>query len=104
MRATERKAVRKFIFNIGKSKPIDDQIDAILDEMQSVGVTSEEYPKLMKLLDQLTEIKKKVKRDRFSRDTLLIVAGNILGILIIVVSEREHVMTSRGFSHIIRPR
>lgn len=104
MRATERKEVLSNLFRIDETTPIDDQIKAILDEMQEIGVYSDDYPTMMTYLQQLNEIKAKGRRDRISRDTFAIVGGNLLGILLIVAYEQKHVMTSKGFSQLIRPK
>lgn len=87
-----------------KTTPIDEQIDAVLEEMHAVGVTAEEYSKLMSYLERLNEIKVKERQDPVSRDTLALIGGNLLGILLIVAYEQKHVMTSKGFSQIIRPK
>jgi len=84
--------------------PIDGQITAVLIEMDNVGVTSDDYPGLMTNLERLHELKAKARREQVSRDTIAIVAGNLLGILLIVAYEQKHVMTSKGFSQIIRPK
>ncbi len=84
--------------------PLDNLIEGVLDEMRMMGVDSEEYPKLMTYLERLYEVKAKERRTPVSRDTVVLVAGNLLGIILIVAYEQKHVMTSKGFSQIIRPK
>lgn len=84
--------------------PLDEQIEAVLAEMDARGVYSEEYPKLMQLLERLHQIKTNERRDPVSRDTIALIMGNLMGILLIVAYEQKHVMTSKGFSQIIRPK
>lgn len=91
-------------FSNDTASPVDDQIDAVLDEMGRAGVNSDEYPKLLTLLERLSELKEKQIREPLSRDTVAMIAGNLLGILLIVAYEQKHVMTSQGFKQIIRPR
>lgn len=79
---------------------LDVLIDCILQEMQMVGRCSEEYSKLMKSLERLHELKANNRPKRVSRDTIAIVAGNLLGILLIVSYEHAHVMTSKSFSQL----
>ena len=83
--------------------PLDPEIDAVLEEMQRVGVASAEYPKLMTYLAKLHEIKARDRQEPVSRDTMAMVAGNLLGILLIVTYEQKHVLTSKGLMQIIRP-
>ena len=104
MRTTERKVMLRQIFEKDKTVPVDALIDAVLEEMHKIGVTSDEYQKMMTYLERLYEIKAKDRQPPVSRDTIAIVAGNLLGILVIVAYEQKHVMTSKGFSQIIRPR
>lgn len=84
--------------------PIDGLIDAVMDEMHKEGVFSDKYPTLMNHLNRLYEIKANQRRTPVSRDTMAIVAGNLPGILLIVAYEQKHVMTSKGFSQLIRPK
>jgi hypothetical protein len=104
MRTTERKAMLRHIFEKEKATPVDALIDAVLEEMHQVGVQADEYPKLMAYLERLHEVKAKQRRDPVSRDTLALIGGNLLGILLIVAYEQKHVMTSKGFTQIIRPK
>jgi hypothetical protein len=92
------------VFGREKVTPLDVQIERILDEMSSIDVSDEEYPQLITRLEQLYKLKDKQRPSRVSRDTLWTVAGNLFGILLIVAFERTHVMTSKGFNQIIRPR
>ncbi len=101
---TERKEVLKHFFIKETATPLDDQIDAILSAMDDAGVHSEEYPVLMSYLERLYKTKAETRQTPVSRDTLATVAGNLLGILLIVAYEQKHVMTSKGFSQIIRPK
>jgi hypothetical protein len=87
-----------------KPDPVDPLIGVVLEEMQRKGVYSEEYPGLLDKLERLHEIKKQHRRNRVSRDTLAMVFGNLAGILLIVAYEQKHVVTSRGFGQIIRPK
>jgi len=93
-----------YFFNTDSTIPLDSQIDAVLDEMQNVGVSSPEYPKMMSYLERLSDIKAKARQDPISRDTVAIVLGNLIGILLIVAYEQKHVMTSKGLGQIIRPK
>jgi hypothetical protein len=83
---------------------IDKQRNVVLSEMQKLGVAHEDYPKLMAYLERLSEIKDKERNDPLSKDTVALIFGNLMGILLIVAYEQKHVMTSKGFSQIIRPR
>jgi hypothetical protein len=92
------------IFRKEKATRSDALIDAVLDEMHRAGVNSDEYPKLMTYLERLHDVKAKESRPTVSPDTIALIVGNLAGILCIVAYEQKHVMTSKGFSQLIRPR
>lgn len=93
----------KQIIGSDKEDPLDDQIAAVLHEMDNVGVSSERYVELLRHLERLNELKTKNRRPPVSRDTIALIAGNLLGILVIVVYEQKHVIVSKGFSQVIQP-
>lgn len=84
--------------------PIDKQITFVLNEMSMAGVTAEEYPTLLTYLERLHALRQKERREPISRDTIALIAGNLMGILLIVAYEQKHVITSKGFGQVIRPR
>lgn len=79
-------------------------ITSVLIEMNEVGVIAPEYPALLAYLERLHELRAKQRREPMSRDTAALIAGNLAGILLIVAYEQKHVMTSKGFTQIIRPK
>lgn len=87
-----------------KPNPLDVKIEAVLAEMDMTEPGSEEYAKLLASVERLHKIKAEERKDRVSRDTLAIVAGNLLGIFLIVAYEKGHVLTSKAFNSVIRPR
>lgn len=82
----------------------DDAIDRILFTMNEHEVGSPEYTKAVVFLERVTDVKQKKKLSGVSSDTKLIVAGNILGILLIVFAEQNHVVVSKGLSFILKPK
>lgn len=78
-------------------KAIDDAL-AKLDDP-----TTDDYAKITKQLTKLYAMKEAEKpTPRVNSDTLLMVAGNLAGILVIVGYEHAHVITSKAQSY-IRP-
>lgn len=92
------------LFRKEETTPVDEHITTVLDEMQLAGPDSEEYAKMMTILERLYEIKTKERPNPVSRDTIALIAGNLMGILLIVAYEQKHVMTSKGLGQIIRPK
>ena len=87
-----------------KSSVVDEPIDRVLTEMNTYGPDSPEYDKLVRYLERLNDVKAN-ERQHFvvSPDTIAIVLGNLVGILIIVAYEQKHVMTSKAMGY-IRPK
>lgn len=101
---TERMTKLRHIFRKDQEEPLDELINEVLSQMNTLGPDSDEYPRLMAYLERLHELKAKSRRDPVSSDTLALIAGNLMGILLIVAYEQKHVMTSKGFTQIIRPK
>lgn len=91
-------------FDRKADEQLDKQIDAVLGKMQSEGVDSDKYPTMMSFLERLHDLKQRAKPQTVSRDTILIVAGNLLGILVIVAYEQKHVLTSKGINQVMKPK
>lgn len=87
-----------------KEDKIQDAIDAILDSMNVYGPDSQEYPQLVEQLEKLTALKQKRKWWKFDPNTVLLVAGNLLGILVIVAYEQNHVWRSKASDFIHKAR
>lgn len=82
---------------------LDAQIADVYVRMREVGVDSEEYEKLMTLLERLHEVKAKDRQPPISRDTLAICLTNLAGIIVIVAYEHAHVVTSKALGQLTRP-
>jgi hypothetical protein len=87
-----------------KSSKYDEAIDRLLGDMKRQGPDNLEYSAMLTYLERLNKLKaeeKKAER-RVSPDTMAIVAGNLVGILIIVMYEQKHVLTSKSLNFIQR--
>lgn len=93
----------KHFFRSESEARLDSHVDDVLHKMREVGVDSDEYPKMMTYLERLNEVKVKDSRPLVNMDTVLLVLGNLAGILLIVAYEERHVMTSKAISQVIRP-
>lgn len=82
---------------------IDPLIDRVVEQMHTKGVDSDQYPSLLAYLERLHKIKTHERRELVSPDTIALIVGNLAGILLIVAYEQKHVITSKGFTQILRP-
>lgn len=90
----------------GKEKPsvLDEPIASILTKMKKTDPNSPEYQVLLKHLSKLIKLKEGSNRRPISSDAMLTVAGNLLGILIIVAYEQKHAMVSKGLGFVIKAK
>lgn len=84
-----------------KASIYDEPIETVLHEMKTYGPGETEFQTQLSYLERLSELKTKTRSSmRISPDTLLIVAGNLVGIGLIVLIEQSHPMTSKGLNYI----
>jgi len=83
---------------------LDEAIDLVLSEMQTISSDSDEYAKMIVQLERLYKLKEIDSPKRVSPDTLAIVAGNLAGILLILNFERAGVVTSKALSFVMKLR
>lgn len=83
---------------------LDEPIEKVLTDMNTYGPDSEEFPRLVDHLERLIRMKAEERRRQISPDTMAIVIGNLLGILIIVAYEQKHVVVSKGLGFVLRTK
>jgi len=92
------------VFERNETSIYDEPIKQILVDMDEYGTDSPEYSALMRHLEELSRIRADHRSKRVSPDTMAIVAGNLMGILIIVAYEQKHVMTSKAMGFILKTK
>lgn len=88
-------------FLVRNKSDLDEVIDMLLARMKEADPNSPEYFKLVQHLDKLTRLKESNK-SRVSKDTIAIVAGNILVVLIVVGYEHGHVVVSKALQFMLK--
>lgn len=78
----------------------DSLIEKCLVELQTKDPGTDEYAKTSAHLERLIKLKAEYRPKRVNPDTVAIVVGNLVGILIIVMYEETHVITSKAFNTI----
>lgn len=88
--------------------PLEKEIARILNELAQTNPASEEYSKLTKHLQDLTEIdvneKNASKKEKVSPNA---VANGVIGLLevaVIMTYEKSHVIVTKAFSRLMRGR
>jgi|tagenome__1003787_1003787.scaffolds.fasta_scaffold17975389_1 hypothetical protein len=83
---------------------LDKVIDEVLEEMLGRGSETEEYAQMVNQLVKLHALKQEEKPKRLTPDTMAIVLGNLLGIIIIVKYERIDIITSKAMNFVLKLR
>lgn len=76
--------------------------DLALDKMSMEGITEDEWNYYKKQYEGYSEMLK--CKWKISPDTLLIVGGNLLGILLILNFEKADIITSKALSFVLKGR
>jgi hypothetical protein len=88
-----------------KTSQLDQLIAGHISTMAGMDEESEEYAAAAKALRTLYEAKGlEPKPDRIDRNTMLIVAANLAGIIAILSFEKANVIGSKALQQIIKPR
>lgn len=82
---------------------LDLAIKEIYREMQGFTADSEEYAAMVDQLEKLHKIKS-CDSNLVSYDTVLIVAGNILGIVLILSFEKTNVIATKALQMVLRAK
>ena len=94
------------ITNIFKKEKtmLEKEIEVVLLDMKDMYVDSDEYEVALNHLSILHEINSKEKKWNVSPDTMAVVAGNLLGIVLILKHEELNIITSKAMSFVIKGR
>jgi hypothetical protein len=87
-----------------KPSILDEPIDKVLEEMRQHDPEDKEYSTALGHLERLVRLQESKKSSRVSPDTLVIVMGGLLQVLVIVAYEQRHVFASRGLGFILKPK
>ena len=87
-----------------EAKELSDAINRASCTLAACDVGSDEYSKTLSHLERLYMIKAENRKNRVTPDAILIVAGNLLGILVIVAYEQKHVLGSKALSFVTKAK
>jgi cysteine sulfinate desulfinase/cysteine desulfurase-like protein len=83
---------------------IDLAIDDLLSELKGFTADTKEYATMIKQLQKLHAMKVAEKPSNVSPDTLAMIVGNLMGIVLILEFERMNVITSKAMSFVSKLR
>ena len=81
-----------------ESRTVDDEVKRLLFYMETMDVYSDEYITAVNNLKVLCEARSRKPARKVEPETIIAVAGNLIGILVILQHERFNVVTSRALA------
>ena len=87
-----------------KRSNLEKEIDNVLERMSELDPDSKEYSAMASNLERLFSAKSKEKDRKISPDTLAVIAGNLLGIGLILTYEKANVITTKALGFVIKGR
>jgi len=84
-------------------------VDIIIQDVEVMMINyynpiDEEYQALLKTYERLTELRNSNKRKPVDVNVILTVLANLAGVLLVINSERLHVLNSKVWGMLLRPR
>ena len=92
------------MFSTREPTHLEIEVDRAVRELKNHPIGSEEYVKTLDSIVKLHKMKEEEKPKFVSRDTLVLVGANLLGIMMIIRHEHMNVITSRAMNMVIKPR
>ena len=83
---------------------LEDIIRSLYIHMQEVEVDTKEYLRMVDQMIKLNQLSDNRNPKPVSNDTLVLVAGNLLGIVLILSYENARVITSRAIGFVLKLR
>lgn len=83
---------------------LDEVIEQLIDDMKLTPRDSDDYVTMVKQLDTLYKLKAIDKPERVSRDTVAIIVGNLVGIVLIISYEQKNIVTSKALGFLRQVR
>lgn len=88
----------------GKGKTFDQEVTRVLTKIEEYDPESEQYKAAVQNLKTLCEARAQKSSKTITADTVLLVAANLIGILLVLNYERMDVVTSKAMNFIIKSK
>lgn len=92
------------MLNFNKKTKLEKVVESILDDMSKYEANSDEYNDMANNLEKLLKAKSYEKQKGISPDTMAIVIGNLIGIVLILKHEKVDIITSKALGFVLRGR
>ena len=85
------------------SSPVDLELASLFRELKHHAVDSKEYATILDHTVTVHKMREEEKTAGVNKNTLILVGGNLLGIIMIIKHEQFNVVTSRAISLLMKP-
>lgn len=91
---------------MSKETVLDIQIERVSARLAKIEPDSAEYYKLLSVMDQMTDLKRKQEKKRFevTPDTIVVAGVNLAGIILILKHEQLNSISSKALSFVSKLR
>ena len=87
-----------------KRSYLEVEIDNVLKTMLTMDPASEDYRVMTENLERLYKLKAVDANKKVSADTIALIAGNLLGLALIMWFEKTNVITTKALGFVLRGR
>jgi hypothetical protein len=85
-------------------RQLENELERVIVNLKTERVLAEEYAKTLGLVERLHELMDKERPSSVSKDTVVTVVANLVGIFMIIKHEHVNVITSKALNFVLRPR
>lgn len=85
-----------------KQTNLEKEIDSVINKMSEYKPNTDEYTAITDNLEKLYKAKSYERDRNISPDTIAIIAGNLLGILLILGYEKANIITTKALGFVLR--
>ena len=89
---------------IVKNRKLEEEIEVVLDHIKDLTPGTEDYAAALNNLEALYKIRNVKMEIRVKPETVLMVAGNLLGIVLILNHEKANVISTKALGFIMKGR
>lgn len=87
-----------------KRTNLEKEIDEVIAHMASIGPDTKEYTAMAANLEMLYKAKATEKSRSISPDTIAVIVGNLIGIILIINYEQTGIVTTKALGFVLRSR
>lgn len=83
---------------------LDEPIEKVLESLKTYDTTDAEFSDSLEYLERLAKLKSEKDQSRVDPNQIILVVGNLVGILVVVAYEQKHVWTSKAKNFELRAK